>query len=226
MLICWRSNGANPTFQQCWGAPFHLLGTSLRSVLGFPPMTEVILFSSGGDCCFTVFTLEWQVLILLPALCFKTWAKPSLLRPVPGVEVRGGTGGCGLRVLIPVLTGGYRRKHSVADGSSVPYRQEATWIFLAGTAACDWLQPEACREMGVAVMGRRQLCHCLSAVVALVLAASPQLQRTSSLRFRAPVCWVWQPGVGTCRCQVPDWDCVGTVLGQTHHCPGGEETEG
>lgn len=38
-------------------------------------MTEVILFSSGG------LGLERRVLIFLPALCFKTRAKPSLLRP-------------------------------------------------------------------------------------------------------------------------------------------------
>lgn len=34
--------------QQYWGALSHFLGTHLRSVLGFPSVTEVIFFSSGG----------------------------------------------------------------------------------------------------------------------------------------------------------------------------------
>lgn len=49
--LCWRAwrlNGANPALQQYWGAPPCFLGTHLRSVLEFSPMSGVILFSSGG----------------------------------------------------------------------------------------------------------------------------------------------------------------------------------
>lgn len=137
-----------------------------------------------------------------------------------------GARGSGVRVFVPVITGGYQEECPLADGSSLPHPWEAARIFLAGTTARDQLQLEVCRAIRVAPMGHCQLCHCPSTVVALVPAASPQLQRTSSFQFTALLCWVGQPGVGTCRCKVPDWGCAVTVEWQTRHLPGGEEMKG
>lgn len=102
-----------------------------------PPMTEVILFSSGG------LGLEQWVLIFLPALCFKTRAKPSLLRPawelrlaVVGCEEPEALGwGCWSQLSLEAT----RKKCSLADGSSLSHPQGAAWIFPMGTTVRDQL---------------------------------------------------------------------------------------
>lgn len=206
----WRSNGANPALQQYWGAPSHFLETHLRSVLGFPPHERsnpfFFCWITTGDWCFTIFPLEWRVLIFLPTLCFKTQAKPSLLRPAQ--EFRFEVWG----------TGDYPKK-------TFPGRQ-----VLPATSARSCLDYSrwaplptwSLQSDGVSTNGPLSAVPLPSAVMALVLAALPQL----SLQFRAPLCSVGQPGVGTCRSQVPDLGCAVTAEWWTHRLPGGEEMKG
>lgn len=85
------------------------------------------VWSSSGSC-FTLFCLEQPVLTSLLALCFKTSAKQSLLRPVQ--ELRLEMLGCKELealwwVLVSDITGGYQKNHSLANGSSLPHLSQA-----------------------------------------------------------------------------------------------------
>lgn len=116
-----------------------------------------------------------------------------------------------MRVLFPVITGGYWKK--TFPGRWVP-PATSTRSCLDMSSGHRCVRPaaiEACGAEGVALVGHCQLCHCLSTMVALVPAASPQLRRTSSLQLRALLCWLGQPGVCISRCQVPNWGCAVTM---------------
>lgn len=79
--------------------------------------------------------------------CALKHGQSQALAEVKGGRVQGIRGSV-LRMLVQVFTGGCHKKHSLADGSSLPHLREATWIFPVGTAAWDQLTLEACRAIG------------------------------------------------------------------------------
>ena len=128
LLMYLEVKWSKPSITEILGGSFPLSRNSSEVCVGIPLTTEVILFFSGGlgleivVSPYSLLNSEFSSSYLPYAL---KHSKAKLFQTCPGIEVRGGrvqgTRGSGVRVLVPVITGGYWKKSSLADGSSFPH---------------------------------------------------------------------------------------------------------
>lgn len=143
----WGSNTVIPGFPAVLGSPFLALCNAYIVISPLHDRTNIFFswWIRTGDSCLTMLPLKSVVLIFLPALCFKTQAKPSIFWPGQSWASSWVWGTSDSEALVPPLTGDYWKKHSSVDGSSLPHLWKAAWMFPVGSTIKDWLQLKACR---------------------------------------------------------------------------------